>query len=99
MKNAATVPDRTDAAEALAKFKDDDAVIAGLGESTKKDSFWGVRAEAARALGRISTPAAAKRVLAALSNQGKLYSGNSPLPPKKRPRYVCQISEPPIRVA
>ena len=69
LKNAATVPDRTDAAEALAKFKDDDAVIAGLGESTKKDSFWGVRAEAARALGRISTPAAAKRVLAALSNQ------------------------------
>jgi aminopeptidase N len=69
LKNAASVPDRADAAEALAKFKDDEAVVAGLGESTKKDSFWGVRAEAARALGRIGTPAAAKQVLAALSNR------------------------------
>jgi len=69
MKNASTVLDRADAIQALAKFKDDDAVVAALGETARNDSFWGVRAEAARALGKIGTPAAAKQVLAALSNE------------------------------
>ncbi len=69
LKNAATVPDRADAALALGKIKNDEEVVAALGEAALKDPFWGVRAEAARALGQIGGPGAAKQVLAALANE------------------------------
>ena len=69
LKNAATVPDRADAAQALEKIKNDEEVVAALGETVLKDPFWGVRAEAARALGQIGGPGAGKHVLAALANE------------------------------
>jgi aminopeptidase N len=69
LQNAATVPDRADAAQALGKIKNDDEIVAALGEAARKDPFWGVRAEAVRALGQIGTPSAAKEVLAALANK------------------------------
>jgi aminopeptidase N len=67
LKNAQTVPDRADAARALASVKTDDAV-AGLGEAALHDPFWGVRAEAIRSLGQIGSPAARKQIETALSN-------------------------------
>jgi aminopeptidase N len=69
LRNAATMPDRADAAQALGKIKSDEEVVSALGEAALKDPFWGVRAEAARALGQIAGPAAGKHVLAALANK------------------------------
>jgi aminopeptidase N len=69
LKNAASVLDRADATLALAKFGNDDAVVVALGEAACSDPFWGVRAEAARALGSLRSPAAAKQLLAALANE------------------------------
>lgn len=69
LQTAQDVPDRADAALALGNIKDNDAVTAALGESARRDRFWGVRNEALRALGRINSPAARKQVLAALSNE------------------------------
>ena len=67
--HAAAVPDRTDAAWALRGFPDEPAAIAALGEAAQHDSFWGVRAEALTALGRLGSPAARDRVLAAIDGQ------------------------------
>ncbi|MBZ5702250.1 MAG: HEAT repeat domain-containing protein [Acidobacteriia bacterium] len=66
LKNAAELADRADAALALAKMKNDDAVLAALGESLQTDRAWGVRVTAADSLGEIGGPAAAKLLLAAL---------------------------------
>lgn len=66
LRNAATVPDRADAVRALAEIKNNEEVVAALGEAARNDRFWGVRAEALRALGRIGGPAAQKQILAAL---------------------------------
>jgi aminopeptidase N len=57
---------RVDAARALGKKGDRDAVAA-LGKSAREDSFWGVQAEAAKALGSIGTPGALDELLAATS--------------------------------
>ncbi len=48
---------RVEAARALGKKSDKEA-IAALGEAARKDSFWGVQAEAAKALGSIRSDAA-----------------------------------------
>ncbi len=68
LKTASDVPDRADAAVALASFKDDHDAIAALGDAARGDKFWGVREEALRALGRIDSVEARKQVMAALSN-------------------------------
>ncbi len=68
LKNAETVPDRADAAVALREFKDNPDVIAALGEAAQHDSFWGVRNEALRSLGRIPGPASEKQVLLAVND-------------------------------
>src|ERR1017187_1248114 len=68
LQAATDVPDRADAALALGNIRDNDAVTNALGEAARKDRFWGVREEALRALGRIDSSPARKKVLAALSN-------------------------------
>jgi aminopeptidase N len=69
LQNADAVPDRAEAAVALGKLKNSDAVVAALGEAALHDAFWGVRNEAIRALGAIGTPAAEQKVIAAVANE------------------------------
>lgn len=68
LKHAETVPDRADGAVALRDFKDNPDVVAALGEAAQHDSFWGVRNEALRSLGRIAGPAAEKQILLAVDD-------------------------------
>jgi aminopeptidase N len=68
LRTAPDVPDRADAAFALGSLRDNEAAANALGEAAQHDKFWGVREEALRSLGRISSPAARKQVLSALSN-------------------------------
>ncbi len=69
LQTASDVPDRADAALALANLHDNDAVVKALGEAARRDKFWGVRQEALRALGRINSSAAHKQIMDALSNE------------------------------
>ncbi len=69
LRNAQAVPDRLDAAKALAEVRNNDEVAAALSEAALRDAFWGVRAEALRALGRIGGPPAQGHILAALANE------------------------------
>ncbi len=69
LKNGGTVPDRAEAAVALAEFKDSAEAIAALGDAVQHDSFWGVRAEALRALGKIGKVAAEAQVKGALGDE------------------------------
>jgi len=57
---------RIDAARALAKKSDKDA-IAALGKAAREDVFWGVQAEAAKALGSVQSNAALDELLASVS--------------------------------
>jgi aminopeptidase N len=59
---------RIEAARALGKKSDKDA-IAALGKATREDAFWGVQAEAAKALGATRSNAAMDELLASLSIQ------------------------------
>jgi aminopeptidase N len=68
LKNAESVPDRADAAVALAKIHDDPAVIPALGDAAKRDPFWGVRVEALHALGKLGGADAEKSVLVATAD-------------------------------
>ncbi len=68
LKNASEIADRADAAEALAKLKDDAVVDAVLGEALKNDKAWGIRVTAADALGEHKSPASAKLLLEGLNN-------------------------------
>jgi aminopeptidase N len=68
LKNAETVPDRADAAVALAAMKDNPDVVATLGNAAQHDSFWGVRVESLKALGKIGGPAAEKQILASVND-------------------------------
>ena len=67
LKNASEYADRADAAEALAKLKDDAEVDAALGEALKNEKAWGVRATAADALGEHKSPESAKLLLEGLN--------------------------------
>jgi aminopeptidase N len=69
LKNADTVPDRADAAAALAEVKGNEDVVAALGDAALHDSFWGIRVEALKALGKIGSAGAEKAVLAAIDNE------------------------------
>jgi aminopeptidase N len=66
LKNAGELGDRADAAVALGKWKGDDEAAAALGEALRNDKTQGVRLVAAKALGDLNTPAAAKQLLNAL---------------------------------
>ena len=59
---------RVDAARALGKKSDKDA-IAALGKAAREDAFWGVQAEAAKALGSIRSNAALDELLASADVQ------------------------------
>ncbi|HWC28484.1 MAG TPA: M1 family aminopeptidase [Dehalococcoidia bacterium] len=59
---------RIDAARALGKKSDKDAIEA-LGKALRDDAFWGVQAEAARALGSIRSNQALDELLASLNVQ------------------------------
>jgi aminopeptidase N len=71
MKNAADLIDRADAVVALGKLKNDDEVVAALGEALRNDKAWGVRAIAADTLGKFSDAAASKLLLAAVDSNDK----------------------------
>ena len=68
LKNAAEFADRADAAVALEKIKNDEEVVTALGAALHGDKFWGLRATAADALGRIGGAAASKQLLDALNS-------------------------------
>ncbi|HEY0702042.1 MAG TPA: M1 family aminopeptidase [Candidatus Acidoferrales bacterium] len=68
LKNAQDVPDRADAAVALGKIKDNPDVIAALGNAVQHDSFWGIRSESLKALGKIGGPDAEKQIIAGLND-------------------------------
>ena len=59
---------RVEAARALGK-KGDKEAIAALGKAAREDGFWGVQAEAARALGSIRSNAALDELLASTGVQ------------------------------
>ena len=67
LKNATELADRADAISALGKLKDDDEVVAALAETLRDDKAWGVRANAADALGQLGGGAASKQLLDALN--------------------------------
>ena len=62
LANAKSVAARMQAAEGLGTFLSDDRVVAALRKALTKDKFWGVRREAATALGEIRS-AEAREVL------------------------------------
>jgi aminopeptidase N len=68
LQHADTVPDRADPARALGAIKNDDAMIAALGDAALHDKFYRIRTESLRALGRIGGPAVHAPILAAASD-------------------------------
>jgi aminopeptidase N len=66
LKNASELADRADAVSALGKLKGDDEVVAALAETLRSDKAWGIRANAADALGQLGGAAASKKLLEAL---------------------------------
>lgn len=62
LKNATELADRADAVSALSKMKGDDEVAAALGESLRSDKAWGVRSQAAGALGELGGATALKQL-------------------------------------
>jgi aminopeptidase N len=65
-KHATEVSDRADAVLALAKIRGDEDVIAALGDVLQNDKCWGVRANAADALGQLGGATAGKLLLKAV---------------------------------
>ncbi len=68
LKNAVDLADRADAVVALGKMKNDEEVVAALGETLRNDKAWGVRATAADTLGQLGGASASKLLLAALDS-------------------------------
>ncbi len=68
VKNATDLADRADAVVALGKMKNDDEVVAVLGDILRNDKAWGVRATAADTLGQLGGASASKLLLAALDS-------------------------------
>jgi aminopeptidase N len=67
LKNASELADRADAVAALSKLKGDDEVVSALSDALRNDKAWGIRANAADALGQLGGPAASKQLLDALN--------------------------------
>ena len=76
LKNAEEVFDRADAIIALSRIKNDDEVIAALGNALTTDRSWGVRDQAADALGKIGGAGAAKQLLEALNSNDQPFVRN-----------------------
>jgi aminopeptidase N len=71
LKNVADLADRADAVVALGKMKNDEEVVAALGETLHNDKAWGVRATAADTLGQLGGASASKLLLGALDSNDK----------------------------
>jgi aminopeptidase N len=71
LKNAADLSDRADAVLALGKMKNDEEVVAALGDALRNDKAWGVRATAADTLGQVGSASASKVLLAALDSRDR----------------------------
>jgi aminopeptidase N len=67
LKNAPDLADRADAITALGKVKGDDEVVAALNSALLNDKAWGIRANAADALGQLGGSTASKQLLDALN--------------------------------
>jgi aminopeptidase N len=76
LKNATELADRADAIAALGKIKNDDEVLAALGNAASTDKAWGVRDIAADALGRIGNAGAGKQLLEALDSNEQPFVRN-----------------------
>jgi aminopeptidase N len=76
LKNATELADRADAVTALSKLKSDDDVVAALGDALRSDKAWGVRANAADALGQLGSSAASKQLLDALDTDKEPWVRN-----------------------
>jgi aminopeptidase N len=96
LQNATDLLDRGEAIQALAKIKNDDEVVAALGNSLKTDKAWGVRDIAADALGRIGSTAAGKQLLDAWSVNELPYVRNHIAAAlgsiKDEPKVVTQLA-------
>ncbi|HLZ92498.1 MAG TPA: M1 family aminopeptidase [Candidatus Acidoferrum sp.] len=73
LKNSSEFADRGEAAQALAKMKNDDEAVTALGAALDTDKAWGVREIAADALGRIGNATAGKQLLNALDTNELPY--------------------------
>jgi aminopeptidase N len=69
LKNAEAMTDRADAAVALGDVKDNADAVTALGEAAQHDPFWGVRAEALKALGKIGGAVAEKQVFGTINDE------------------------------
>jgi aminopeptidase N len=76
LKNATDLADRAEAAQALAKLKNDDEAVAALGSALSADKAWGLRDIAADALGTVGNAAAGKQLLDALETNAQPYVRN-----------------------
>jgi len=68
LKNASELAYRADAAVALGKLKGNDEAAAALGSAMRNDKGRGLRIVAARSLGEMESPAAAKELLGSLAS-------------------------------
>jgi len=71
LKHATDLADRADAVVALGKLKNDEEVVAALGDTLRTDKAWGVRATAADTLGQLDGVSASKLLLTALDSSDK----------------------------
>ena len=76
LKNATELADRAEAAQALAKLKNDDEAVAALGSALSTDKAWELRDIAADALGTVGNAAAGKQLLDALEANAQPYVRN-----------------------
>jgi aminopeptidase N len=76
LANATELADRADAIAALGKIKNDDEVLAALGNAVSTDKAWGVRDIAADALGRMGNAGAGKQLLDALNSDEQPFVRN-----------------------
>jgi aminopeptidase N len=76
LKNASEVADRAGAAVELARLKKDDDVAAALDDSLRGDKAYGVRMVAARSLGDLGTPVAAKLLIDSLDTVNEPWVRN-----------------------
>jgi aminopeptidase N len=74
LKNGPGFADRADAAVALGKIKNDDAVVTALTEAVRSDRSWGVRASAADSLADLGGAPAGKNLLAALDGTAEPWT-------------------------
>jgi aminopeptidase N len=77
LKNAVDLADRADAAVALGKLKNDEEVVAALGEALRNEKVLRVRATAADTLGKLGGASASKLLLAALDSNDKPWVRSS----------------------